>query len=164
VLKVEPDTIDGRSIVQMSENLKRLRERMSGLSDSELLRIVNVDYKDYRPEALEYAKAELDSRGLAYGRNRSTAPSQGGEQQGEDDEFEDHDGDDAAAQADPSEFKPTFCILCAAETRRGYLFGGSGEMTVVFSDNHEERFVELDACPKCGHVRLIVDFETDVAS
>jgi uncharacterized protein (DUF2225 family) len=36
-------------------------------------------------------------------------------------------------------------------------------MTVVFSDNNEERFVELEACPKCGHARLTVDFETDVA-
>jgi len=151
----------------MNEELRRLKERMSGLSNEELLKIVNVEFRDYRSEALEFAKAELDTRGLAYrGREPmkravdSQDPDYAGEDQGgQSDQNEDAESD----QGDFAEFKPSFCIVCGAQARRGYLFGGSGEMTVVLSDNNEERFVELDACPKCGHVRLIVDFETDVA-
>ncbi len=150
----------------MNEDFKRLRERMSSLSSEDLLRIVNVEYRDYRPEALEYAKAELDSRGLAYGRPKSSSLKLDGGSH--DVDYPDDDGqldqeDGESDQGDFAEFKPSFCIVCGAQTRSGYLFAGKGEMTVVLSDNNEERFVELDACPKCGHVRLIVDFETDVA-
>jgi hypothetical protein len=151
----------------MNKDLERLRERMSALSDQELLRIVNVEYRDYRPEALEYAKAELDSRGVAYGRSTPAAESLAVELRDEIDTGIGPERDDEEAESDQedlAEFKPSFCIVCGAETRCGYLFGGRGEMTAVFSDNNEERFVQLDACPKCGHVRLIVDFETDVAS
>ncbi len=147
-----------------SEEERRLRERMSSLSDSELLRIVNVEYKDYRSEALDFAKAELDSRGLAYGVAKPAAPNAGQEPHGEyDPDHRDEDDEDESHEADLTEFKPSFCIVCGAETRSGYLFAGRDEMTVVFSDNNEERFVELDACPKCGHVRLLLDFDTDVA-
>jgi len=151
----------------MNEDLERLRERMASLSDEELLRIVKVEYKDYRREALEFAKAELDSRGLAYRRPESAKP----DGDSHDADYADEDWDGESGQEDDGEvdrgqfgeFKPSFCIICGAQTRRGYLFAGKGEMTVVLSDNNEERFVELDVCPKCGHARLIVDFETDVA-
>ena len=151
----------------MSEDLKKLRERMSTLSDAELLGIVKVEYRDYRPEAIEFAKSELDSRGVDYGRGGPAARqvdrlSQDLDDSG--DEYEDDEnGEDDSIQNELAEFKPSFCIVCGAETRNGYLFAGRGEMTVVFSDNNEERFVELDACPKCGHVRLSVDFDTEVA-
>ena len=154
----------------MSQDLKRLRERMSGLSDAELLRIVNVEYRDYRPEALEIVRAELDSRGLAYGGPGQVRQSAGGQSPNPDNpdnedsyDSDDDEDDDGESEREDAEFKPSFCIACGAETRRGYLFAGRGEMTVVFSDNNEERFIELDACQKCGNVRLVVDFETDVA-
>lgn|SRR5262249_16450940 len=149
----------------MNEDLKRLRERMSGLSNEELLRIVNVEHKDYRPEALEFARAELDSRGLAYHRPGSMKLDGQSQDVDHSDEGWDSQSDqeEESDQGDVEGFKPSFCILCGARTRSGYLFAGRGEMTVVLSDNNEERFVELDACPKCGHVRLMVDFETDVA-
>jgi hypothetical protein len=146
-----------------SEEMNRLRQRMASLSDGELLRIINVEYKDYRPEAIEYAKTELDSRGIVYGRAKPAAQRVDRGAPGEDDIQNEEDGADELDQDDLSEFKPSFCIICGAEMRSGYLFAGRGEMTVVFSDNNEERFVELNACPKCGHVRLTVDFETDVA-
>src|SRR5262245_40258954 len=141
----------------MNENLRRLRERMSSLSNEELLRIVNLDHRDYRPEALEFARAELDARGVVYGRPKSAkldGQSQDVAYPSEDrDEESDQEEDGESNQRDLAEFKPSFCIVCGAETRSGYLFAGRGEMTVVLSDNNEERFVELVACPKCGHVR-----------
>src|SRR5262249_17952108 len=128
----------------MNEDLKRLRERMTNLSDEQLLRIVNVEYRDYRPEALEFAKAELDSRGLAYGGPKLVKPNResrdmdypGQEWDGQSDEEDNVESD----QEDLAEFKPSFCIVCGAQTRGGYLFAGRGEMTVVLSDNNEERF------------------------
>jgi hypothetical protein len=47
---------------------------MASLSDAELLKIVNVDYGEYRAETLDYAKAEMDSRGLAYGQAGLATP------------------------------------------------------------------------------------------
>ncbi len=44
--------------------LADLQERMSRQPDSDLLRIVNVDFNDYRKEAIELASAELRTRGL----------------------------------------------------------------------------------------------------
>lgn len=44
------------------EELEELKERISQKSDHELLRIIEVEYDDYRPEAIEFAKAELTKR------------------------------------------------------------------------------------------------------
>jgi hypothetical protein len=41
-----------------------LKNRISQLSNEELLRMVNIDYEQYRKEALDYARAEMDRRGL----------------------------------------------------------------------------------------------------
>jgi hypothetical protein len=138
---------------------------MASLSDAELLRIVNVEYKDYRSEAIECARAELDARGIAYSPLKSADQTVARTSRREDHIIEgSSENDETASEQDgTAEFKPSFCTVCGAQTRSGYLFAGRGEMTVVFSDNNEERFVELDACSKCGHVRLIIDFETDVA-
>jgi hypothetical protein len=46
------------------KELADLRVRMSKLTDGELRKIVNVDFKDYRKEAVALAKAELERRGL----------------------------------------------------------------------------------------------------
>jgi hypothetical protein len=42
-----------------------LDSKMAGLPDSELLRIVGKDRDDYRPEALQCARAELIRRGVS---------------------------------------------------------------------------------------------------
>lgn len=49
---------------KMTDELKDIRERFSNLSDDELLKIVHVDYADYREEALEIAKDELNKRNI----------------------------------------------------------------------------------------------------
>jgi hypothetical protein len=41
-----------------------LKKRISNLSNEELLQMVNIDYEQYRKEALDYARAEMDRRGL----------------------------------------------------------------------------------------------------
>lgn len=48
--------------------LEALQERMSHQTDSDLMRIVNLDAKDYREEAIDLARAELDKRGFLQGR------------------------------------------------------------------------------------------------
>jgi hypothetical protein len=48
----------------MSEELKELYFRIIQLSDDELLQMVNVEYDEYRPEALKFAREELARRGL----------------------------------------------------------------------------------------------------
>jgi RNA polymerase subunit RPABC4/transcription elongation factor Spt4 len=48
----------------VSKEVEHLRERMAGQPTDSLLRIVNVDFKDYREEATELARAELQKRGL----------------------------------------------------------------------------------------------------
>lgn len=49
---------------QVSRELADLQERMSAQTDSDLLRIINVDFKDYREEAIDLARAELERRGV----------------------------------------------------------------------------------------------------
>lgn len=46
------------------KGLEGLQERMAGQSNKGLLRIINVDFKDYREDAIELARAELNKRGL----------------------------------------------------------------------------------------------------
>jgi hypothetical protein len=49
---------------KVPRELADLQERMSRQSDSDLLRIVKVDFNDYRKEAIDLASAELRKRGL----------------------------------------------------------------------------------------------------
>jgi hypothetical protein len=46
----------------LDDELNELRDRISQMSDRELLQIVEVDYADYRNEALGFARAELEKR------------------------------------------------------------------------------------------------------
>ena len=46
-------------------NDAELREKISNLSNEDLLKVVNVDFADYREEALQYAVAELRVRGIS---------------------------------------------------------------------------------------------------
>ena len=45
--------------------------------------------------------------------------------------------------------------------RSGLLFADK-EVSIVFADDSEERFVQAFACTSCGDVRLIVDLNTEV--
>jgi len=50
----------------MNEELKALKKSMSELADEELLLIVEQNYADYRPDALNCAKQELTARGIPF--------------------------------------------------------------------------------------------------
>src|ERR1051326_1527766 len=50
----------------MDDRLIELKKNMYELVDAELLRIVEVDYADYRQDALDCAKQELVSRGIQF--------------------------------------------------------------------------------------------------
>jgi hypothetical protein len=49
----------------MDDQKRELKERMSRMSDDELLNMVEVDFADYRQDALDVARAELLSRGIS---------------------------------------------------------------------------------------------------
>lgn len=48
----------------MYDELEGLRNRINQLSNEELIQMVNVDYEQYRKEAIDYAQAEMQKRGL----------------------------------------------------------------------------------------------------
>jgi len=50
---------------EVPTDLLFLQERMSGYTDDDLLRIITLDAKDYREDAIELARAELNKRGIA---------------------------------------------------------------------------------------------------
>lgn len=129
----------------MDETLRELKQRISDMSSDELLNIVEVDFDDYRQEAIDFAKAELMARGIHF-KGASSQMSVSSSETGDTSE---------AAASEPS------CVKCGSKTRLGVLLGES-EITIMFSDRDEQRFVEVYACIKCGYVQLIVDLETDV--
>lgn len=45
-------------------HIDELKQRMSSLSDGEILKVVNVEYDQYREEAIAIAKEELTKRNL----------------------------------------------------------------------------------------------------
>ena len=127
---------------------RELKERIVNLSDEELIRMVTEEAEDYRSDALDYAKAELRSRNVDY----STPPSDA------------EDADESESESvDPLSLGPKGgCPSCNGPLRTGTLTG-EREVTIVFSDNKEERFVLVSVCGRCGLVSMSVDLETDVS-
>jgi hypothetical protein len=117
------------------DKTRELKERLTGLTDEELLEIVEVEADDYTPEALDIARTELTARGIEF--SEDSEPSE-----------------EPAASTLP-------CSVCGAETRTGVMFADR-ELTIVFTDNEQENFVNVHACTNCGRVQLVVDYETDV--
>jgi len=124
------------------DELNELKDRISQMSDRELLRIVEVEYTDYRREALEFAEVELGKRSIPFEKPELDA-----------------DEEDADSIAPAASKAP--CGNCGGVMRSGLLFAEK-ELTILFSDSNEERFVHAFACTACGDVRLIVDLETEV--
>ncbi|SRR6266571_1377406 len=124
----------------LDDELKDLRDRMSQMSDAELLRIVEVDYDDYRKEAIAFAESELAKRSVPF---KKPAP-----------EVFAH----SETESTPGSVR---CRSCGKTMRPGLLFADK-ELTIVFSDDNEERFLRVFACSECGDVRLMVDLETEV--
>ena len=128
----------------MDEELSELKDRISQMSIEQLLRIVEVEYDDYRKEALEFAEEELQKRSIPFERPEPAAD-------------EDDDGDDSIVT--PENNAP--CLSCGGVVRSGLLFADK-ELSFLFADNDEERFVQAFACTSCGDVKLKVDFQTEV--
>jgi hypothetical protein len=127
----------------LDEELGELKDRISQMSDRELLRIVEVEYNDYRKEALEFAEVELQKRSVPFEKPQPDA-----------DEAEE------VVSIDPvRNIKP--CRECGGVMRSGLLFADK-ELTMLFNDENEERFVQAFACMACGAVRLAIDLETEV--
>jgi len=133
----------------MDDTLRDLKERITQMSDGELLRIVGPDRDDYRHEAIAFAQDELRLRHIPF------------DEYDAGDEAESVDGaDDRADVASPARVMPP-CAACGRPTRQGLLLSDK-ELTVYFQDTEEERFVEAFVCGACGEVRLIADLHTDV--
>jgi hypothetical protein len=125
----------------LEEELIELKDRISQMSDRELLQIVEVEYNDYRKEALEFAEQELHKRSVPFEKSEPV-------------DSEVSDSIDPVRSIAP-------CRECGGVMRSGMLFADK-ELTLLFSDNNEERFVQALACKTCGAVRLAVDLETEV--
>ena len=126
----------------MDEQLFELKERISRLSDEELLNIIEVDSEDYRKEALGFAKSELARRGITYKEVRK--------------------GDELLSGKAPEGDAAETCARCGGQTRPGRLFD-RGEIIIRFTDRDERRFIEVYACSQCGQVQVVADFETEIA-
>ena len=128
------------------DDTQELKQRLAALSDEKLVRMVTEEAADYRKDALDFAKAELRSRGVDF-----SLP---------DDENETKS--DANESLDPLRSgRRGGCPSCGGPLRAGTLVGEK-EVTIIFSDNKEERFVLLSVCSRCGLVSLAVDLETEV--
>jgi hypothetical protein len=138
----------------MNEDFQQLKERLVKYSDEQLIDIVLAPPGDYRQDAIDIAKAELKWR-------KVEIP--------EPDEPEEESA--AETTYDPTSVE-RFRAVREAMPRNGCVFCGGPvasatlvaerELTVVFSDTHEERFVRVNVCTRCGQLSLAVDFETDV--
>jgi hypothetical protein len=137
----------------MSDDFRQLKEHLTKLSDEELINIVLSPPGEYRKDAIEIARTELKWR-------KVEIP--------EPDEPEDEDSP-ASHEPTPVDVLRTRregvsgaeCTMCGGRLRLGTLVAEK-ELTVIFSDNQEERFVQVNACTQCGHLSLAVDFQTEV--
>jgi hypothetical protein len=139
----------------MSDDLWELKQRLSKLPNEELIEMVTVAAKDYRQEAIDYATQELRYRHV----DLSKLNSQGEEA------IEESEREPEAEAASVQPFVPIVggkCI-CGGTLRSGTLVAEK-ELTIIFSDNHEERFVRALACTRCSQISLIVDSETVVSN
>ncbi len=128
----------------MNEEAMELQKKITQLSDEQLLEMVTVESGDYRQEALDYAKAELTSRGIDF------APASDEKRESSEESV-----------VPPLDARGLVCLGCGGQMRPGALVAEK-ELTIVFTDNHEERFVRVNACSQCGQLSLVADYETDV--
>jgi hypothetical protein len=133
----------------MNDEARELKKRISELPDEQLLEMVEAEAGNYRREALEYARAELKARAIDPGAAREeSAPATSA-------------GTEEPAPPPSLDPRSSGCLLCGGRTRTGTLVAEK-EMTIVFSDNREERFIRVNACTQCGQVVLVADYDTDV--
>jgi hypothetical protein len=128
----------------LEDETRELKERITNMTNEELLKIVTVERNDYRREAIDFATSELHTRGV---RHQPGA------------EIEDEGDDESDATVSGKSLLP--CELCGGAMRVGQMFADR-ELTIFFPDDDEERFVHAVACDDCGNLRLLVDFETEI--
>lgn len=133
----------------MDDVLRELKDRITQMSDGELLRIIGPDRNDYRHEAIAFAQDELRIRHIPFDADDDD------EAVSADDEVNEESAAPIAARVTPP------CAACGRMTRRASLYADK-ELTIYFPDTEEERFVEAIVCSACGEVRLIADLNTDV--
>lgn len=126
------------------EQQRGLKERFSQMSDEELLKIVCEEYEDYHETALHFAEEELNKRGIYL----------------EDENESRKDGVTLQQEVADVEAQAT-CAACGGKMRVGNLFANK-EVTILFPDENEERFVDVLACEQCGQIKLVVDYQTKV--
>ena len=136
----------------MSDDLQQLKDRLVKLSDDELIAMVLAPSGEYRQDAIDIAKNELKWRKVEI---PAADEPETGIDAGSDDPIV-----GALPRGRPA-IPENVCLICGNAMRQGTLVAEK-ELTVVFSDNHEERFVRVNACTRCGQLSLVVDFETDV--
>src|SRR5689334_18244838 len=97
----------------MDDELRELRERIAGMSDVELQRMVGKDRKEYRAEAIEFAREELKARHAAA------------------DSLDEESADDEADDEEETNDRQTraICDICGSAMRQGALFADR-EMTI----------------------------------
>ena len=134
----------------MESRSGELVERIRALSDDELLKMVEEESDQYRPEALDVARDEIESRGLA----QFESDVEGVRPEASDDVAVEDVGTPAPQQG-------LLCPACGSALRPALLFGDS-QMVAVFEDNREQRFVRALVCPRCGSADLFVDFKNEV--
>ena len=134
----------------MSDDIWQLKQRITKLSDEELIEMVTANAADYRQEPLDYAMEELKYRHV------DLTKLQAEEEPAIDDS-------EPAADTDPYPLvaAPSGRCACGGTLRRGTLVAEK-ELTIIFSDSHEERFVRVLACSRCNQVSMVVDPDTVV--
>jgi hypothetical protein len=138
----------------MSDNFQQLKERLIKYSDEQLIEIVLAPPEDYRQDAIDIAKTELKWRKVEI-----PEPDQPEEEASAEQTY-----DPTAVERFRTVREATGgrgCVFCGGPVAPGTLVAEK-ELTVVLSDNREERFVKVNVCTTCGQLSLVVDFETDV--
>lgn len=64
--------------MSLGEEARELKERISKLSDEELLNMVEVEPHEYHKQALDYARAELMERGVQFQENLKPSDEEAG--------------------------------------------------------------------------------------
>ena len=142
----------------MDKELIELVEKLSSLSDDELIRAINNDYASYRSEALTIARLVMKRRGYSFSRkgyvidNRKTPPpasEAGGKERAE----------------ELNKLLTTInCPRC--QTKLDYVgtrrlkeersIAALGELGEMYKSGAHE-FLDVYTCGRCGHVEFFVD-------
>ena len=138
----------------MSDDFQQLKERLINYSDEQLIEIVSAPPGDYRQDAIDIAKTELKWRNVEI-----PEPDEPVEEAAAEETYGPKPVERfrTGREATPG----TGCVFCGGNVAPATLVAEK-ELTVVFSDNHEERFIKVNVCTRCGQISLVVDFETDV--